>query len=384
MFNLYKSGGDFINPKLVIGIIIVVVILLGGTLIYSWDSSSSSSGNTVSITDVAGRTVQVPAQVNKVVGTGCSGREIVYLNASDKMVGIEQVETNSTGIGTTLPYIMAHPELMSLPIVGDGSKNIINYEEIAKLKPDVVFARSAEDADSIQNKTGIPAVVVYTGAVGTSQQMDTYEKSLRVMGKVLGKEDRAEELISYISSTQEDLANRTKNISNSSKITTYVGGQAYRGAHGITSTNPYYPPFVMLNASNVASAASSMANATSNAVQIDPEQLISWNPDFIFIEEASLASVTNDTSKNPEYNHIKAIKDGNVYGILSYCAYSYNKDEMFANAYYIGKVLYPEQFKDVDPDEKAAEIFTEFDIGNGTSIYDGLKATYGGFKQLNL
>jgi molecular chaperone DnaJ len=103
-------------------------------LIYAFGSGSASSGNggTVSITDVAGRTVQVPAQVNKVVGTGCSGREIVYLNASDKMVGIEQVETNFTGIGSTLPYIMAHPELMNLPVVGDGSKNIINYEEIAK------------------------------------------------------------------------------------------------------------------------------------------------------------------------------------------------------------------------------------------------------------
>jgi len=355
-------------------------------LIYAFGSGSASSGNggTVSITDVAGRTVQVPAQVNKVVGTGCSGREIVYLNASDKMVGIEQVETNFTGIGSTLPYIMAHPELMNLPVVGDGSKNIINYEEITKLKPDVVFARSADDADLIQNKTGIPAVVVYTGAVGTSDQMDTYKKSLRVMGKVLGKEDRAEKLISYIDSTQKDLANRTKNISSSSKLTAYVGGQAYRGAHGITSTNPYYPPFVMLNASNVASAASNMANATSNAVQIDPEQLISWNPNFIFIEEASLASVTNDTSKNPEYNNLKAIKDGNVYGILSYCAYSYNKDEMFANAYYIGKVLYPEQFKDVDPEEKAGEIFTNFDIGNGASIYSSLKEKYGGFKQLNL
>ena len=336
------------------------------------------------LSDVAGRTVQVPAQVNKVVGTGCSNREIVYLNASDKLVGIEQVESNATGMGTALPYMMAHPELKDLPVVGDASKNIINYEEIAQLNPDVVFVRSVEDADIVQNKTGIPAVVVYTGAVGTSQQMDTYEKSLRVMGKVLGKEDKAEELISYIKSTQEDLTNRTKNISNSSKATVYVGGQAYRGAHGITSTNPYYPPFVMLNASNVASSVSNMANATSNAIQIDPEQLISWNPDFIFVEEGSLGAVTNDTSNNQEYNDLKAIKNGDVYGVLTYCAYSYNKDEMFANAYYIGKVLYPEQFKDVDPEKKAAEIFTEFDCGNGTSIYGGLEAKYGGFKKLSL
>lgn len=356
-------------------------------MIYASSSGSSSSSNEsrVSITDVAGRTVQVPAQVNKVVGTGCSGREIVYLNASDKIVGVEQVESNSTGgLGTQLPYTLAHSELMGLPVVGDGSKNIINYEEIAELHPDVVFARSTEDADSIQNKTGIPAVVVYTGAVGTPEQMDTYEKSLRVMGKVLGKEKRAEELISYIGSIKEDLSNRTKNISNSSKPTVYVGGQAYKGAHGITSTNPYYPAFEMLNASNVASTVSNTTNATTNAIQIDPEQLITWNPDIIFIEGRSLEVVKNDTSKNPNYNNLKAVKTGNVYGVLAYCMYSYNKDEMFANAYYIGKVIYPEQFKDVNPEEKAGEIFTSFDNGNGASIYSNLKTVYGGFEQLNL
>lgn len=345
-------------------------------------SVSSSSGGTVSITDVAGRTVQVPAQVHKVVGTGCSGREIVYLNASDEMVGIEQIETNSAGgWGNQLPYIIANPGLMNLPVVGNAKTDTVNYEKIAELKPDVVFAGTTEDADAIQNKTGIPTLVAYVGAVGTPQQMDTYKESLKMMGKVLGKEDRANELINYIDSTQGDLNNRTKNI-NSNK-TVYLAGQAFYGAHGITSTNPYYPPFVMLNASNVASGLNS-TNATIHAIQIDKEQLIQWNPDVMFVEGGSIPTVENDTSKNPEYQNITAIKDSKVYGVLSYCLYSYNKDEMFANAYYIGKILYPEQFKDVDPEKKANEIFVEFDGGSGGSVYNTLKTQYGGFKQLNL
>jgi len=121
-----------IIEKKALGIFLVVsavIIIFGLLYIFSEDTARSSSG-TVSVTDVAGRTVQVPAQVDKVVGTGCSDREIVYLNASDKLVGIEQVESNSTGgSGNSLPYMIAHPELMSLPIVGDASKNIINYEK---------------------------------------------------------------------------------------------------------------------------------------------------------------------------------------------------------------------------------------------------------------
>ena len=137
--------------------------------VFGLGNANSNNNGTVSVTDIAGRTVQVPAHVNKIVGTGCSDREIVYMNASDKLVGIERVETNSTGtIGNQLPYTMANPQLMNLPVVGDGSKDIVNYEEISTLNPDVVFARDAKTADTIQNKTGIPTVVVYTGAVGAS------------------------------------------------------------------------------------------------------------------------------------------------------------------------------------------------------------------------
>jgi iron complex transport system substrate-binding protein len=33
---------------------------------------------------------------------------------------------------------------------------------------------------------------------------------------------------------------------------------------------------------------------------------------------------------------------------------------VLANSYYIGKVLYPDRFADVDPEQKADEIYTMF------------------------
>jgi iron complex transport system substrate-binding protein len=364
------------DQKLMAGIIVIVVIL-GGTLIYVLGGNiTSPSKGTVSITDMAGRTVQVPAQVNKVIGTGCSCREIVYLNASDKIIGIEQPESNSSGgNGKLMAYMVAYPELMSLPVVTSGTT--INYEKIAELDPDVVFANSAEEADNIQSKTGIPTVVVYMYAVGTPEQMDKYKKSLKMMGKVLGKEDRAEELINYINSYEKDLANRIRGVS--SNKTVYMGGQAYGSIHGITATNAFYPPFELVNATNVAADVNN--SDASKGFQIDKEQLITWNPDIIFVEETGLKTVINDTSKNPEYKEIKAIQDGNIYGLLPYCTYAYNKEEMIADAYYVGKVLYPEQFSDINPEKKADEIFVKF---LGKAIYNDLKAQYGGFKKLDL
>ena len=48
-----------------------------------------------------------------------------------------------------------------------------------------------------------------------------------------------------------------------------------------------------------------------------------------------------------------------------------NHETSLANAYYVGKVLYPEQFADIDPAEKADEIY-EFVVG--APVFDLLNA----------
>ena len=48
--------------------------------------------------------------------------------------------------------------------------------------------------------------------------------SLRIMGEVIGKQERAEEVIAYIDATMQDLENRTADIPESERKTVYVGG----------------------------------------------------------------------------------------------------------------------------------------------------------------
>jgi iron complex transport system substrate-binding protein len=57
---------------------------------------------------------------------------------------------------------------------------------------------------------------------------------------------------------------------------------------------------------------------------------------------------------------LEAFKEGRVYGTLPYNYYHTNIAVALADAYYIGKVLYPDKFKDVDPEKKADEIFQVF------------------------
>jgi iron complex transport system substrate-binding protein len=49
--------------------------------------------------------------------------------------------------------------------------------------------------------------------------------------------------------------------------------------------------------------------------------------------------------------------------------------------YYLGKVLYPEKFKDVDPEKKADEIY-KFLLGK--ELYAQMAKDFGGFKKITI
>ncbi len=52
------------------------------------------------------------------------------------------------------------------------------------------------------------------------------------------------------------------------------------------------------------------------------------------------------------------MQTGDVYGVLPYNWYTKNYGSILANAYFIGKLIYPERFTDIDPKAKADEIYT--------------------------
>ncbi|UXM85221.1 iron ABC transporter substrate-binding protein [Methanococcus aeolicus] len=331
---------------------------------------------TVKVVDIIGREVEIPKNVNEIVciGPGCL-RLITYLNATDKVVGVEDAEKKWSIYGR--PYRIAHPELANFPTIGQGGPSPKpNPEGLIKVKPDVLFAcyLTEEQANDLQQKTGIPVVVLSYGKLATFNNDDLFD-SIGLAGKILGKEERAKEVVKFIKDCQTDLNERTKNIPDDKKPTVYVGGIGFKGMHGIDSTQCNYPPFMAVNAKNVVDE----LNKPSH-VFITKEQLLKWNPDIIFVDEGGIQLVREDYNKNPEYyNSLKAFKDGNVYGLLPYNFYTTNIGTALADAYYVGKVIYPDEFKDINPEQKADEIYT-FLVGK--PVYNAMKEKLGGFGKL--
>ena len=331
----------------------------------------------VTVTDMTGRQVELPAPAKRVVAIGPGAlRLCAYFQEPELIVGIEQIDKDSS-IGR--PYLIANPAYASLPLIGPGGPNNgPDPEKLLSVRPDVIFSTYGSDrafTENLQGKTNIPVVALSYGETGVFDPA-VYE-SIRIIGQVIGREKKAEETVAYMENCRLDLHNRTKDIPASDRPKVYVGGVNMKGAHGIESTQGDYPLFNAVNARNVVDEL-----GRRGALMIDKEKLIQWNPDIIFIDEGGLELIRQDYQKNkPFYQVLGAVKKGQIYGQLPYNYYTTNIDTAIANAYYIGKVLYPDHFADIDPVAKANEIY-EFLVGQG--VYVQMAADYGGYMALNL
>lgn len=329
-------------------------------------------GETRIITDANGREVEIPAVVNSIVCVNVGTlRFTSYMQAQDLVVGVENYEHEPS---VTRPYSYVNKDVYTkLPIIGDNGTPY--NEEIVKVAPDVVMTSLDKDAaDSLQEKLEIPVVTI--PLIDNMFDEKAYE-TLALMGEVYGRQERAEELTAFIKSIRDDLDKRTAGIKEEDKPSVYPAGISFKGAHGFEGTEAGYSPLAAINADNLANKA-----GQEGAFNIDVEQVLSWDPDIILVDFNGLELINEDYAKNPDfYNSLTAVKEGRVYSQISFRSYAVNADLSLVDAYYSGKVVFPEAFADVNPEEKADEIFK---MMLGTEFYDTLKQEGYEFKEIKI
>ena len=357
--------------KKIIALLLTLVICVG--LLAGCGSAGTNTQNSRTITDGAGRQVDVPEKIESIVCVGVGAlRYTCYIGAADLVVGVEDYEVTK-GIDRLYNYVN-HEMFKSLPVT--GTNGVPYAEEIIAVAPQViVMSQSANaDADDLQSKTGTPVVVV--PGSDTTLDNNAYE-TIRILGELYGMQNRATELTDYLMDIQKDLDDRTKDIPDAEKPSVYVAGVSFRGLHGFEGTEAGYGPFALIRANNLADT-----TGQSGAFNIDLEQVLSWDPDIIFLDFNGMSLIKEDYAKNPDYyNSLTAVQGGKVYSQISFRSYASNLETALADAYYAACILYPEQFRDVDPVAKAGEIFETL---LGTNPYADLKEAGYEFRPINI
>lgn len=340
-------------------------------------AAASAGGDALEVTDLAGRSVAIPAGADSFacIGPGCL-RLYCYVAEKDQLAGVEDVEKTWGQAGR--PYAMALGDVEGLAAIGPGGPGSApDAERLLASGAEVVFSTYAmepAEIQELQDKLSIPVVALRYGEDSLfSQEVD---RSLELLGQITGREERAQEVVNYFAQAKADLESRAAGAQD--PPTVYLGCQSYQGSHGIESTTGDSPIFNALHARNVVEEA-----GIDGYVTLDKEKLLEMDPDFLIIDAGGLSILQEDYETNPDfYESLSAVKQGNVYLQLPFNYYAANLEIALADAYYIGTVLYPEAFADVDPAEKFDEICQAL---LGIDAYETIAETYfGGYQRLEL
>ena len=325
------------------------------------------------VADVWNRNVEIPVEVDSIIAIGSMGpRMAAYLGVVDMLIGTELIDASAMSVRYDYSPVY-HDEMKSLPVVGTGGgsgENNAYPEEIIMLDPDVIIAGfNREACEELERQTGIPVVSIRYRADGFID--DGFYRSMRIFADVVGAEERCEEILSFIDACKADLQSRTENIAQEDKARVYAGAVTFNGRHGFSYTYVNFPPFDAINAFNVAdelseeqtgdAEAEAERNGTayigSNGFDVDPEKIIEWDPDIIFLDPGNMDLVNAEYSANPGYfKSLRAVQEENVYTMPSSNSAGPNITYLLINAYFAGKVLFPDEFSDVDFRAKSSEI----------------------------
>ena len=339
-------------------LILLLFICINAGLFAMAEQEEPAHGAFFEITDMRGRSVSVPEKIDSIIALEAGSlRLISYLDAVDKVIAVEdqghgreKTENNFFSLAT---YRLAYPGLRDLPSIGSSE----NHEGIIAADPDIIISSTVDvgELDQLQSVLGIPVFAV--NADLELHNPEEFYQQLRSLGKVLDKENRAKELIEGISTALTDIKDRTARVESPKRA--YAGGMMFFGPADLLRTTGDYLPFDLTGTENV--MPSNPAN-NRQPYMTSLEDLIAAAPDYVFIDAANVNLSKSGFMQNRRVleEQVPAFGSEQVYTTLVYKYYGTNWENQLINVYYVGKVLYPQLYSDVDIQKKAEEMWKIF------------------------
>lgn len=284
-------------------------------------------------TDSTGRTVTLPSQITRIAITGPLSQIYVLPLAGDLLVGVSN--SFSVDAQTYLPeYVFQLTEIGQLY----GGKGEMDLEALLVAAPDVVIdvgeAKSsmAEDLQNLTEQTGIPFVHI-------DATVDTTPEAYRTLGKLLNREEKAEELASYcetvLRQTEELMA--IVDARDARKTILYCLGD---DGVNVLAQGSFHAETVNTMAENVAVVEDVVS--TGNGNEVDLEQILLWDPDVIIFAPDSIYDTVGTMEA---WQSVRAIAEGQYYK-TPYGPYGWLSSPPSVQRYlgllWLGALLYPE------------------------------------------
>lgn len=315
------------------------------------EKAGSAAGNgKVEFTDSAGRTVEVPEDITKVAASGAVAQMILYTLDPDLLVGLASPPGED--------QVDYFPDSMKdLPVFGQfyGKKANLNMEALIAAEPQIIIDLGdqkegiGEDMDMIQKQTGIPTVYI-------NAEMDQMADAYRTLGGLLGREEQAEKLASYVDDTLKYAKDKSAAIE-ADKVKTVMYGTSSTGLACNAEGSSQASVIDMIGAENAIKTTE--VTDKGGGTIVDLEKVYEFDPDVIILDDDGPFS----TLSQGEWSDLKAVKNGEYYEIPDK-PYSWMAAPPSINRilgiWWLGNLVYPDVYNDYDVADKAKEYYSLF------------------------
>lgn len=353
---------------------------------------ASTDTDTVTVTDMIGREVTVtPGSYQRVVCVGAGAlRMYSYIGDTALLCGVEDIDNTALTDrpkmfdGVARPYVLAYGDVFAaLPSCGVGGPNAqaAEAEKILSCQPDIIISEyeDVEKADALQQQVGVPVITLRAGVDGVFAE--AFPGSLRLLGQLFGRENRAEELISFIESETAEITRRTADVAEADKPGVYICGLGNWGTTNHLMTSQSYAAF---RVANIRNAVTDLGTDAVQAIEAEKFAALGDSMDIMLIDAAAVKNIAPLYQEDPTLlDTCKAWQTGQVYLEMAYNAYYTNYEIALANAWFAAKCVYPDLFADVDMTAKTNEITQAFLGQELAEQIFACPSSFGGYQQID-
>jgi iron complex transport system substrate-binding protein len=268
--------------------------------------SAAATDYPVTVNDSLGNDLTIEEEPERIVLAGKATlltASVFYLfpEAREKVVAIGK--TNQ-GLGNFIPHLDPSFEKVNQLSYDAGP------EQVAAQKPDLLIVKDFvyRNLGRQAERLGIPVLPL------SLESPAAYRRDIRVLGRILNSEQRAEEIWGYYRENLNEITEVTDDLSESEKPRTLILYYSTRG--GEVAFN--IPPASWIQTYQVKAAGGWPVWTGSHSGRgwktVSFEQIAAWDPDRIYITSYNLApdNFMQKILDNPQWQQLRATKEGRV------------------------------------------------------------------------
>ena len=314
--------------KTALCLILVLTMLFSGCT-----GSIGNIGGTREFTDSTGRTVTIPETITKIAITGPLSQGYILPIAADLLVGVSNAFSADAEI--YLPEsVFTKTEIGQLY----GGKGEMDLEALLAATPDVVIdigepkGSIAADLDDLTAQTGIPFVHV-------DATVATAPAAYRMLGKLLDRQEKAEEIAQWCEKTYANLSAMMQRVDADNARIGLLYCLGDKGVN-VIAEGSFHAETINMMSDNLAELSDVVSNGLGN--EVDMEQILLWDPQvIIFAPDSCYDAIAGEQ----QWQSVTAVAQGNYFK-TPYGPYGWLSSppgvQRYLGMLWLGELLYPD------------------------------------------